>query len=471
MQLLSTIAAISTPHGKGGVALLRVSGSDALAICSRVFRPKNGTPLTEHPARQAVYGTILAPRGESWVAVDDGIATVFRAPASFTGEDTVEICCHGGILLTQTVLAALLAAGARAAQAGEFTRRAFLNGKMGLSAAEALGSLLEARNQGQLTLAYSGLGGRLEARTRGCYEQLRRVLTGALACIDFPDEDLSEISREEMIASLEGTREELLSLAATYRTGHAVAEGIPTVICGRTNVGKSSLYNALLGADTAIVTDTEGTTRDVLSETTSLGSVTLRLFDTAGLRDTQDAVERIGIDRARQTMEAAELILAVFDLTRPLTEDERTLIDSLAAREKKDGTPVIAIFNKADRADGETAATVRQEVAHLLPRSLTVSAQTGQGLDELERMVDGLFLDGSIDLRTDAVVANARQQAALIQGGQALERALDALRGGLPMDLCCEDVSLAMSALSELDGREISEDVVSEIFAHFCVGK
>ena len=471
MKLLDTIAAISTPHGKGGVAVLRVSGAGAVEIASRVFLPKSGKQLHEIATRIATYGTILAPEGEAWLPVDDGLATVFRAPSSFTGEDTVEINCHGGILLTQTILSALLAAGARMAEPGEFTRRAFLNGKIGLGAAEAIGSLLEAQNKGQMTLALGGLHGKLEARSRDCYEQMRTVLTSVLACIDFPDEDLSEMSREEIIEALQHVQNELVALGKTYRTGHAIAEGIPTVICGRTNVGKSSLYNQLLGREAAIVTDIEGTTRDILSETTTLGRVTLRLYDTAGLRATDDQVERIGIDRARRAMDEAELILALFDLTRPLTDEEHALLDELAARDMPRGT-VIALLNKFDavcdtRISSEVCAAVTAKIAH----SMTISAKSGAGIEALADLVDTLFVDGSLSLRDDAVVVNARQMATVTRAAEALHGALNALCAGLPMDLCCVDLTAAMSALSELDGREIGEDVVHEIFSHFCVGK
>ena len=471
MELLDTIAAISTPHGKGGVAMLRVSGADAVAVASRVFLPKNGHSLSETTSRTATYGTILAPEGEGWVSVDDGIATVYRAPASFTGEDTVEICCHGGVLLTQTVLEALLCAGARAAKAGEFTRRAHMNGKLGLSAAEALGSLLEAGNRRQMTLAYGGLDGKLEKRSRAAYDELLRVMSAVLACIDFPDEDLAEMSREEMIAAVCAVRADLAALSATYRTGHAVAEGIPTVICGRTNVGKSSLYNRLVGREAAIVTDIEGTTRDVLSDTATLGGVTLRLYDTAGLRETDDRVERIGIDRARAALEEAELILALFDLTRPLTDDEHALLDELASRDVPRGT-VIALLNKFDavsdtRISSEVCAAVTAKIAH----SMTVSAKSGAGIEALADLVETLFVDGTLDLRSDAIVANARQHAALVRATEALDRALDALTAELPVDLCCVDLTAAMSALSELDGREVNEDIVDAIFHNFCVGK
>ena len=462
-MLGDTIAAVSTPRGKGGVALLRISGDRAIEVASRVFRPKNKKPLSDCESRRVVYGEILAPDGDgAWQAVDDGVATVFRAPASFTGEDTVELCCHGGMLLTETVLTACLAAGAKPASAGEFTRRAVMNGKMGLSSAEALGNILEASTHEQLKLAHNGMGGRIEKKTEAIYNALRDVLASIYVKIDYPDEDLADMSREDIIASLENCEKELCALANTYRTGHAIAEGIPTVICGRPNVGKSSLYNRIVGRDAAIVTDIEGTTRDVLTETAALGRVTLRLFDTAGLHETSDPVERIGIDRAERAMREAELILAVFDGSRAADREDRDLIERLA----KQNAAVVAVINKGDIGDADEplyAATFANVVK--------ISAKDGDGMDRLADCVETLFVDGSLDSRRDAVLTNARQHAAAVSALEAVRHALDALRGGYPIDLSCTDAENAMSSLSELDGRAVSEDIIAQIFSHFCVGK
>jgi tRNA modification GTPase len=462
-MLGETVAAVSTPRGKGGVALLRISGDTAIEVASRVFRPKHKKPLTECESRRAVYGEILAPdEGGEWQAIDDGIATVFRAPASFTGEDTVEICCHGGMLLTETVLMSCLAAGAKPATAGEFTRRAVMNGKMGLSSAEALGNILEASTREQLTLAHNGMGGRIEQRTAEIYESLRAVLASIYVKIDYPDEDLADMSREEIEAALAGCERALGELARTYRTGHAIAEGIPTVICGRPNVGKSSLYNCIVGRDAAIVTDIEGTTRDVLTETAALGRVTLRLFDTAGLHETSDPVERIGIDRAERAMREAELILAVFDGTHAADAEDRALIEAL---QKQDAT-VIAVINKSDL--GETAEPIYESA---FANVVKLSAKRGDGLAALADAVEALFVDGALDTRRDAVLTNARQHAAAVSALEAVRHALKALCEGYPIDLCCTDAENAMSALSELDGRAVTEDIIAEIFSHFCVGK
>jgi len=282
MNLLDTIAAISTPYGKGGIAVIRISGSEAVSVAERMFEPKNKKPLSETPSNRAVYGSIYANKDGERVAIDDGIAVVFRAPASFTGEDTVEISCHGGVLLTQRVLESALLSGARLATAGEFTRRAYINGKMTLTSAEALGELLAASTDEQISLARSGLRGKLSGEISRIYNSLCDVLAAIYAHIDYPDEDLADISREEMLDIANKNLSDLKRLAATYTTGHAVGEGISTAIVGRTNAGKSTLYNLIVGRDAAIVTDIEGTTRDILTESAKLGKITLRLSDTAG---------------------------------------------------------------------------------------------------------------------------------------------------------------------------------------------
>ena len=389
-------------------------------------------------------------------------ATTQQATVWFDG--TVEICCHGGILVTETVLAALLSAGARPAGAGEFTKRAFLNGKLGLSAAEALADLLEAQTREQLTLAHHGMQGATEEKCRAVYEHLRHLLASVYVRIDYPDEDLADLSEAELEKGFAECAESLRALVATYRTGHAVAEGIRTVLCGKPNVGKSSLYNRILGRDAAIVTEVEGTTRDVLSETATLGRVTLHLSDTAGIRETGDAVEQIGVLRARKTIEDAELILAVFDGSSEPTEEDLSLIEEL----QKQTAPVIAVVNKSDLADNAGSSAYYQSV---FANSVFCSAKDGTGIEALAALTERLFLDGELNLRQDAVLTNARQYAAAQKALEQTERAVRALREGLPIDLCCRDAEEAMRSLSELDGRGVSEELVAEIFSHFCVGK
>ena len=459
--MFETIAAVSTPRGKGGIAVIRVSGDGAADIAARVF----SADLTAKPPRTAVYGQIFAPLPDGGrEVVDDGVAVLWRGPRSYTGEDVLEISCHGGVLVTQAVLEAVLTAGARMAEAGGFTRRAFLNGRLGLGQAEAVGALLEAKTRGQLALSRGGMGGRLGARCAELGEMLRAAAVSCMAAIDFPDEDLREMSREEMTGAVSEAARGLRALAATWRTGRAVAEGIPTVLCGRANVGKSTLYNRLVGRDAAIVTAIAGTTRDVLTETVEFGGVTLRLTDTAGLRDTEDPVEAIGVGRARAALAEAELVLAVFDGASPSGEDDRAMLDELSTLESE----VLILANQSDRGLlPETEAVLRETGKPVF----CISAETGEGMEALAGAVGACFLDGGLNLREDAIVTGARQYAALMRAAEAAEAAETALREGLPEDLCCVDLELAIGALDEVDGRSVSEDIVGEIFSRFCVGK
>lgn len=456
MTVTDTIAAISTPRGKGGIAVIRVSGADVTDILQKIFIPVGKSPA-ERP-RYATLGRICRGDGE---VLDEGLVTFFAAPRSFTGEDVAEIACHGGLLLTETVLAAVLAAGARPAEAGEFTARAMMNGKMDLAGAEALGALLEADTAGRLALARGGMEGRLSEATRRCYQQLSALLADAYAKIDFPDEDLNTMSREALTEALVACTGEVRALADTWQSGRAVAEGIETVICGPVNAGKSTLYNALVGREAAIVTDIAGTTRDVLTETVALGRLTLRLSDTAGLRNATDAVEQIGISRAEAALGSAELIFAVLDGSRAPDADTNALLARLLPMEKR----VIVVLNKQD-----AAAVFSPEALVGFSHVVRLSATRGE-IAPLVAETEGMFLTEGLDLRYDAVVANARQYAALDRAAEALHRAVEALRMDIPLDAACIEVELAMSALGEVDGRAVGEDIVADIFSHFCVGK
>ena len=459
-----TIAAVSTPFGKGGVAVIRLSGEDAMAVAARVFTPASGRALTAYPPRTAVYGTLHDP--EDGRVLDDVLCTAFPAPHSFTGEHTVEISCHGGVLVTRNVLEACLRAGARQALAGEFTRRAYMNGKLALERAEALGNLLDAGNDEQVTLARAGMNGLLTAAAEAVYGDLCAVLANMEAGMDFPEEDLTEMPREEIAAALVGAQATVEGLVHTYRTGHAIAEGVPTVICGRPNVGKSAFYNRLVGRDAAIVTEIAGTTRDVLTDTVSVGRVTLRLSDTAGLRESEDPVEQIGVARAREAVDAAELVLVLTDAGGADTAatddpDAEALIRELIER----GKAVIRVCTKRDlHPDAPAPAT------NGVP-TVSLSSVTGEGFDTLTDAVEAAFIDGEIRMGEEAVVFSARQAAALRETAACLAAAKENLSAGLPYDICADDVRAALSELGGLCGREIREDVITEIFSRFCVGK
>ncbi len=459
-----TIAAISTPQGKGGVALVRISGPEANAVGDRIFKRINGKPVSESPARTALFGEIVDPLNGH--RIDTGLCTRFAAPNSFTGEDTVEICCHGGILVTRAVLGAALAAGARRAEAGEFTRRAFAAGKLSLNEAEALGMLLDAGTEAQLKLSRGGMSGALSTACDGLRREITTLLEDIYARVDFPEEDLGSIADEEVISRLSDLINAAKKLAATYSTGRAVAEGIPTVICGRTNAGKSTLYNLLVGSDEAIVTDIEGTTRDILTATVSFGGVTLLLSDTAGLRETAEEVERIGIKRAEEKIDSAELVLFLIDSSRAPSEDDVALAERLESHPGK----VIAVLTKSDLDKNDDAIAL----ASRFELKVTLSVKSGSGCDELESLINRLFIDGELDTERDAVIASARQHDALVRVIDALSEAWSSLSDGFPPDVagvCLED---AAARLCELDGRghgAVGADIADGIFSRFCVGK
>ena len=459
MNFFDTIAALSSPMGKGGVSVIRISGADAIEIAERVFKTASGKTISELKPNMMAYGNIISNNK----VIDDGLVVKFCAPKSFTGEDTVEINCHGGIYITQKVLATVLAAGARAAEAGEFTRRAFVNGKLALSQAEALGTLLEAKNDGQLELARSGMEGKIKKACDNLYRQMTALVAQVYASVDYPEEDLGDMTNDEMLEATEALLADIQKLRATYKTGHAIVEGIKTVICGKPNVGKSSLYNLLVGYDAAIVTDIEGTTRDILYETVSVGKVSLRLVDTAGIRDTSDVVEKIGVERAQASLDEAELVLAVFDNSRPLDDEDYGIMDKTTII----NATKIAIINKSD----EEAMISIEEIEKNFDHVVKISAKNEYNVEELKALIENLYINEEIDTQNDAVLLNARQDAALEVAEKHVILALDALKCGLSPDIAGVDLELAMSNLSEIDSREVDEDIVSEIFSHFCVGK
>lgn len=455
----TTVAAVSTPYGRGGIAVIRVSGPDAIAIAEKLFYPGGGKALSEIDSNRMVWGRIYY-KEES---IDDGMAVVFRAPHSYTGEDTVEISCHGGIYLTQKVLESVFLCGAQSAGPGEFTKRAFLNGKLGLSQAEAIIDLIDAQSMESVRLAGAGARGMLKRAADEIYVLLRDAISSTYAFIDFPDEDLTDLTPEELLGRIALAKEKLSVLARSYSVGKAVNEGIRCAIVGKPNTGKSSLLNCLMGEDRAIVTEIAGTTRDVLEETVSIGRILLRLADTAGIHGTDDVVERLGVERSLRALSEAELVLAVFDGARALEEEDFALAEHL----RDVSCPIVAIVNKSD-----IGHALDLDALHLpFARTVSVSAARGDGIDDLRTVIEGLFLDGQIDYSTEAVIANARQYAAVCTAREHVERAEQALLDGYTQDIAGMDLELALSALAEVDGRAVTGDVVDTIFHNFCVGK
>jgi tRNA modification GTPase len=455
------IAAISTPPGKGGVALIRVSGKGAFDIADRIFKPRFGRPLCDCPPRYQIYGDIF----EGDEALDDVLLTKFTAGASYTGEECVEISCHGGMLLSRTLLELIFRHGAREAMAGEFTRRAFINGRLSLSEAEAVGNLLEAKTREQIRLSGTASRDRLTERVEGIRGMLVSLMSSMMARIDYPDEDLGDFSESEMLGILNNVKCELKALVESYRTGRAINEGICAVICGKPNVGKSSLYNLLLGEDSAIVTDIRGTTRDVLTSSLSLGRVMLNISDTAGIRDGGeiDLVERLGIERSREAVEHAELIITVFDASGELDGDDLEIIEFV----KGASGAKLALINKTDLG----TVLCKKDLPDIFDSVISVSANETDTRGKIAREVERLFTDERIVVGEDAVVYTARQSAELKRCLEFVELSIEALALGFGQDAVASDVERAISAISELDGREVSDAVVSDIFKKFCVGK
>ncbi len=453
-----TIAAISTPPGKGGVALIRVSGEDAIEIAEKVFLPKSGRPLSSYPPRHAVYGDI----GDGKRVWDNGIAVIYAAPSSYTGENTVEITCHGGALVQKKVLSCLFLAGARQAEAGEFTRRAMINGRLSLSEAEAVADILEAKTEASLMLA----GSMPQKRFRNRVSEIAQGVTHALAAlnakIDFPDEDLADMTDRELIAMAKKAAADLSSALNGYSSVRAIKEGINCVIAGRPNVGKSSLYNALAGEDLAIVTSRAGTTRDMLTSTVSCGKALLRITDTAGLRESEDEIEAIGVSRAYKALDNAELILAVFDGAEALSEEDRALIERLS----RTAGEVIAVVNKSDICEKN-----RPEIEAVARHTVYISAKNGDGIEELCRAVEELFVSGDIDLEKDLLVTSEREAANVSLAILSLTEGAELLSRGVPPDAACEEFRIALDALLALEDKSASEEIVDELFSHFCVGK
>lgn len=463
MSYGSVIAAVSTPAGKGGVALIRMSGEGSIDVLDSIFCPKNKKRFKDCPARMQIYGDIIS-NGEY---IDDVMATLFRAPSSYTGEETVEISCHGGVLITKRVLEALFLAGASPAERGEFTERAFINGKLSLTEAEAIANLLDARTNEQTKLYSAAARSLLADRIDEIRGALTKLLSSIFARIDYPDEDLGDFTSDEILKRLDEIKSSLTALISTYPTGKAISEGINTVICGKTNVGKSTLYNAILGEEAAIVTDIEGTTRDVLSRSVAFGKLLLNLSDTAGVRSEAlaDAVERIGIRRTKAMIDSAELVIAVFDGSRQADDEDFELIRAL----DEISAPRIAVINKADLKrifDCSALADKFDAIVEISAKESAIDAITA-----LKAAIERLFTNEKISADTHAIVSSARQNASLVKALEFVNAAIEAEQSGIYADAAASEIERALGAISEIDGRAVSEEVVSEIFSRFCVGK
>lgn len=448
----SAIAAISTPLAAGGIAALRISGTDAPSIAAAVFAPAR-QPLDQMKGYTAAYGHFIDAEG---VAFDEGVCLVYRAPHSYTGEDVVELFCHGGVYLAQKVLELLLQNGAQPAGPGEFTRRAFENGKLDLTAAEAVMNLISASGEAVLREAYLAKSGKLHQKLSELEQLCIEMSASIVAYIDYPDEDVQPpaLLASQMRVCLDGVQK----LLDGYENGRVFRAGLNTVILGRPNAGKSALMNSLAGTQRSIVTPVAGTTRDVVCETVRLGQLLLNVSDTAGIRRSQDMIEQIGVEKAKELLQSAELILAVFDGSEPLTDGDREVIALTRNR------PCVCIVNKADLPQAVELTELEAHFKHIV----RLCALDGAGLDSLEREITGLF---AAKPATEAVIFNPRQKLALQKARAALQAALDDLQNGAPLDAVSVGIEEALSCFGEITGKNIPQSVIDEVFAKFCVGK
>jgi len=458
-MLDDTIAAVSTPPGQGGIAVIRMSGPDAVAVADRLFRSRR--KLAEVPSHTVHYGRIVDP--DSGETVEEVLVTVMRAPRSYTREDVVEIGCHGGFVAVKKVLELLFRHGARPAEPGEFTKRAFLNGRIDLSQAEAVMDLIRAKSDRAFRIARRQAEGVFSREVRRIRDGLLSLLAHMAVHIDYPEHDEPEITSAHIVKRCDEAIDAIDQLLRAANRGKVYREGLTAAIVGRPNVGKSSLLNALARENKAIVTDIPGTTRDLVEEYVTLADIPFRLLDTAGLRETEDVVEKIGIEKTRQALEEADLVLLVLDASRPLEEEDRSLAESVSVRAS------IAVVNKTDLPPAWDVL----ELTRWFPeeRIVSVSAREGIGLDLLEQTAARCVLGGEVEPSEPVYVGNARHVALLEQAKRSLEEARKAAQNLVPVDFVQIDVQTAWEKLGEILGEQIGEALIDRIFSEFCLGK
>lgn len=448
----STVAAVATPNAAGAIGIVKISGPDAVPIAAKVFHPVGKRKLEDAPGYSVLFGHVAD--------IDDAICLVYRAPKSYTGEDVVELQCHGGLFLIQEVLRLVLEAGAEPAGPGEFTKRGFLNGKMDLSEAESVMNLISAQGKQAADAAYHALEGNLSKEIRSAADTLVAASAHMAAWADYPDEDVEELDYDVLLKNFRKTYDELGQLVSRFDAGQAVTAGVNTVIVGRPNVGKSTLMNLLLGKNRSIVTDIAGTTRDVIEENVSIGNVLLHLSDTAGLHESSDPVESIGIQMAEDKLKHADLILAVFEGNRPLNDEDREILQECQGR------PSIAVINKSDLGNVVT----EDQVSPFTSSTVVISAKDSNCYDILKQKLENLLGTADFD-PSAAMLANERQLLCVRKSMECLKEAIDAITSGMTMDAVNVCVDASLEPLLELTGEKVSDTVIDEVFSKFCVGK
>lgn len=456
-----TIAAISTAASPGGIGIVRISGPDAFAAADRIFCSKTGRKKLSLQKSHTIHYGYIYDNGEP---VDEVLVSVMRAPHTYTAEDTVEINCHGGVLVTRRVLETVLKNGVRAAEPGEFTKRAFLNGRIDLTRAEAVMDVIAAKNRFALSSSVSQLQGSVERQVRELRTEILDVIAYIEAALDDPEHISLDGYKLQMKTTLAPVYERLGRLSASFEDGRMLSEGIRTVILGKPNAGKSSLLNLFSGRERAIVTDIAGTTRDTLEEQLTIGGIGFMMVDTAGIRDTEDTVEKIGVERARRAAQDADLILYVADTSREIDDDDRQIMKILTGRR------CLVLMNKSDL----NAKVTKQDIEALCPGFpvFGISAKTGEGLDKLKEAVLELFGRGQLDYNDEVIITNARQKQCMDEALESLHMVLEQLEEDyIPEDLLTIDLMGAYEALGRIIGEEVGEDLVNRIFEKFCMGK
>lgn len=457
-----TIAAISTPLGEGAIAIVRLSGPEAVSIADQVFRSPSHKKLAQEATHTIHYGHLVRPETEE--VVEEVMVSLMRGPKTFTREDVVEINCHGGLVTVNQVLQLVLRAGARMAEPGEFTKRAFLNGRIDLSQAEAVMDLIRAKTDKAMNVALGQMDGRLSRLIQSLRQALLETLAQVEVNIDYPEyDDVEEMTIPLMREKGMWVKQEIEKLLEISMQGKILREGLATVIVGRPNVGKSSLLNSLIQENKAIVTDIAGTTRDIIEEYVNVRGVPLKLVDTAGIRETEDIVERIGVERSRQVLKEADLILLVMNHSEALSEEDERLIEATH------GMETIVIVNKTDLPQALDYSKLEELVGHR--RIVTTSILQDEGIEELEQEIAKLFFEGNMQGGDMTYVSNARHIALLHQAKQTIEDALDATEQGVPVDMIQIDVTRTWEILGEIVGDTVEESLIDQLFAQFCLGK
>ena len=456
MSRQETICAVSTPPGAGGIGIIRISGNDAIRIASVVFKPRRDKKIENEPSHSLLYGHIVDPvSGET---VDEVLVSVMRGPATYTREDVIEMNCHGGMMPLMRTMSLLIAAGARQAEPGEFTKRAFLNGRIDLTQAEAVMDIIKSKTELGHRAANEQLLGVLASEITALRDMMISLIASVEASIDFPEEDIETDAGESLAEGAKEVLTRIDKILSSYQYGRILRDGFATAIIGKPNVGKSSLLNALLRQNRAIVTEVPGTTRDVLEEYLNIAGVPLKILDTAGIRHSHDIVEQEGVRRSIAAIESADIVLVMLDGSQPVTAEDRRVLREV------EGKNVILIINKADLAR-------RLEKFEQPERQVSLSCRTGEGLDHLKAMISDLIKQDMVNSRDHAWAVNQRHKTALEQTKESLERALEAMRSDLSPEFIALDLRNALDSLGLIIGATYTDDILERIFKDFCIGK